>query len=398
MRVWMLILALLATPLWAQPTPPSGEDNEAAPTEARAEPAADAEPEPAKKKSPMFRWRVGASLGVSYGGLLTDPKFNDTMPDEGIVGEFALHARVAAPSAGVSANMRVCWGCHELELEEATFQWNPFPFIQLKAGRMAVDAGSYNSRHDFNVRRTITKPLNRIMGNMVRQTEFNSGVLPAPYVDNGASLQFSFNTPLLGVQTEYYVLTGLKGVGNDIDFIRSRQFRDINGEPSFGARLGIDVPFVSLNLSYLWGNYDPDSRRSYQIVSADMRIRAGPLTLEGEFAFRETEYTDATSAGGEDEFYKYGWWVQATWNFIGPLYVVGMVDTLYVKNIFLSPFGPTPNEALAVTDDNNRIVRVVGGIGYTPWGGISIRVNAEFWDFSDFNDAWVIQAGLGWAF
>jgi hypothetical protein len=395
MRVWILLIALIATPLWCQPTTPGetpGEEAEDPPVTDKAEKEAE--------KEPMFRWRVGATLGISHGSLLTDPKFNDTMPDEGFVGEFALHARVSAPKVGVSANMRICWGCHELELEEANFQWNPWPWMQVKAGRMSVNAGSYNSRHDFGVRRTITKPLTRIMGNMPRQTEFNHGVLPAPYVDNGASLQFSYNSALIGIQTEWFILTGLKGTGNDIDFVRSRQFRDTNGEPSLGGRLGVDLPFVSLNFSYLWGNYDPNSRRSYQVVSADARIRAGPITLEGEFAFRETEYTDPDSKGGENEFYKYGWWAQLTWNILEPLFVTAMVDTLYVKNMFLATFGPTPVESLAIagTDDNHRIVRIVGGVGYTPWGGIMVRVNAEYWEFSDFHDAWVIQFGLGWAF
>ncbi len=388
MRAWLLLLVCCAGPLWCQPEPnPAAEP---APDEKKADQT------PARDKP--FRWRVGGSLGISHGALLTDPKFNDSMPDEGFVGEFALHARVAAPKAGVSANLRMCWGCHELELEEASFQWNPWPWMQVKAGRMAVNAGSYNSRHGFGVRRTISKPLVRSMGNMVRQTEFNHGVLPAPYVDNGASIQFSYNSALIGVQTEWFLLTGLKGTGNDIDFIRSRQFRDTNGEPSFGGRVSVDVPFVSVNFAYLWGNYDPASRRSYQYFSADARIRAGPLTLEGEFAFRETEYTDADSRGGENEFYKYGWWTQLTWNILEPLFVTAMVDTLYVKNIFLGAFGPTTNEAVALTDDNNRIVRLVGGVGYTPWGGIMVRMNVEYWDFSDFNDAWVIQAGLGWAF
>jgi hypothetical protein len=382
----MLLLMCIAAPLLAQDESPESE------------PAADTPAKVEKPSEPLFRWRIGASLGVSYGQLLTDPKFNDTMPDEGIVGEFALHARVSAPAAKVSANLRVCWGCHELELEEASFQWNPWSFLQVKAGRMAVNAGSYNSRHDFAVRRTISKPLTRIMGNMPRAVEFNLGVLPAPYVDNGASVTVGFDTEAVGMEFEAFVLTGLKGVGNDIDFVRSRQFRDTNGEPSLGGRVSLDVPFVSLNFSYMWGNYDPNSRRSYQFLSADARVRIGPVIIEGEFAFRETEYTDPESAGGENEFYKFGWWAQVTWQIIEPLYVVAAVDALHVTKIYLSNFGPTPNEAIAVTDDNNRIVRMVGGVGYTPWGGIMLRVTGEFWDFSDFHDAWVVHVGLGWSF
>lgn len=384
MRLWILLLCL-AAPVWSQPT--------TAPEGAAEEEASDS------LSDSLFRWRVGASFAVTHGSLLTDPRFNDSMPDEGVVGEFALSARVTAPAAKVSANMRVCWGCHQIELEEASFEWNPLPFLKVKAGRMAVAAGSYNSRHDFSVRRTVSKPLTRIMGNMPRQNEFNHGVLPAPYVDNGASVTVGDRFGAFGLEGEGFVLTGLKGTGAaDINFITSRQFRDVNGEPSFGGRLTFDAPHVSTTVSYLRGNYDPFSRRRYQVFSADMRIRAGPLILDGEFAVRETEYNDAESSGGEDQWLKYGWWVRASWNFTDALYVVGAVDTLYVKDIFLSNSGPTPNEALAVTDDNNRIVRLTGGIGYTAPGGVMLRAAAEYWDFSDFNDAWVIHVGLGWKF
>jgi hypothetical protein len=384
MRYWMLALLVCAAPLWCQEAPePEVEDT------ITREPS---------RVSP-FRWRVGASLAVSHGALLSDPQFNDTMPDEGIVGEFAFSARVSAPAAKVSANMRVCWGCHQLELEEASFQWQPLSFVTLKAGRMAVNAGSYNTRHDFSVRRTVSKPITRIMGNMPRQTEFNHGVLPAPYVDNGASITAGHRIGRFGLEGEGFVLTGLKGQGAaDINFITSRQFRDNNGEPSVGGRLTFDAPHVSTTFAYLWGNYDPNARRSYQIFSADTRIRAGPLTVEAEFALRETEYNDPESSGGENDWLKYGWWVSAAWNFTDALYVVGAVDALYVKDIYLSNFGPTPNEALAVTDDNNRIVRLTGGVGYTAPGGVMLRASAEFWDFSDFNDAWVIHVGIGWAF
>lgn len=380
MRLWILLLCC-AMPLMAQDVPDTAAE--------------------AKETSPvaMFRWSVGASFAVTHGSLLTDPRFNDSMPDEGIVGEFALSARVSAPEAKVSANIRVCWGCHAIELEEASFQWQPTSFLTVKAGRMAVNAGSYNTRHDFSVRRTVSKPLTRIMGNMPRQNEFNHGVLPAPYVDNGASMTADHRFGAFGITGEAFVLTGLKGTGlADVNFITSRQFRDVNGEPSFGGRFTFDAPHVSTTLAYMWGNYDPFSRRSYQFFSADTRIRAGPLIVEAEFALRETEYNDPDSSGGENEFLKYGWWARGTWNFTDALYIVGAVDTLHVKDIFLSNNGPTTNPALAVTDDNNRIVRLTGGIGYTAPGGILLRAAAEYWDFSDFNDAWVIHVGLGWKF
>jgi len=359
---------------------------------------ADAPPANAQENAPLFRWRVGASLGVSYGALLVEPKHDRSMPNEGINGEFALSARVTHRDSGVAANVRACWGCHGLELEEAAIEWRPVPFFMVRAGRLNVNAGSLNSRHDFNTRTTISKPLTRIMGNMVRQTEFNNGVLPAPYVDNGLNVNFDFEFGPMSLRVDGFALTGFKGVNDDIDFDRSRDFPDNNGEPSFGAALGIELPVLSLNMAYLWGNYDNDARRSYQFASADFRAHLGPITLDGEIAWRQTQYSMPGSPGGEDQFWKWGWWLQLDWNVIGELHVTVAVDSLAVKGIYIASFGPTPSAALAATDDNNRILRGTLGLSYTTIGGVLLRLNGEYWEFSDFNDAWVVQAGIGWAF
>lgn len=379
----VLLACLLCGTLCAQDKP--------APTKPEAAPAKEQE-------SPLFRWRVGASLGVSYGALLVEPKHDRSMPNEGINGEFALSGRVTHRDSGVSANLRVCWGCHGLELEEATFQWRPVEFFVVRAGRMNVHAGSYNARHDFNARPTISKPLTRGMGNMVRQAEFNQGVLPAPYVDNGINLALDLDFGAGSLRLDGFVLTGLEGTGNDIDFDRSRDFPDNNAEPSLGAALGLELPVLSLNLAYLWGNYDADARRSYQIASADLRAHLGPVTIDAEVAWRQTQHTRAGSPGGEDQFWKWGWWVQVGWQVIGGLHITGAVDSLAVKDMYLAGFGLTPDPAFAVTDDNNRIVRGTLGVSYTTVGGVLLRLNGEYWEFSDFNDAWVVQAGIGWAF
>lgn len=376
----LLLLCLCCAPLAAQDAPATPDAT------------------PPVATDPLFRWRVGASLGASYGGLLADPKHDRSMPNAGINGEFALSGRVTHRDSGVAAHMKVCWGCHGLELESATIEWRPVEFLALRAGRLNVNAGSLNSRHDFTTRATISKPLTRIMGNMVRQTEFNHGVLPAPYVDNGLNLALDLGLGAATLRLDAFALAGLKGTGDDIDFDRSRDFPDNNGEPSFGAALGLELPVLSLNLAYLWGNYDADARRSYQFASADLRAHLGPVTLDAEFAWRQTQYDKAGNPGDEDQFWKWGWWVQVDWQVIGDLHLTAAVDSLAVKDMYLADFGLTPDPTFAVTDANNRIVRGTFGISYTTIGGVLLRLNVEYWEFSDFNDAWVVQGGIGWAF
>lgn len=385
----MLTLAALAmaAPAWAQEPEPKADDKLA-------------EPEAKENKGPIFRWRVGAGIGLSSGTLAAEPQFDHSLANEGIVGEFSMSARVTHRDSGLSASVRACWGCHGIELEQAFLEWRPASFFSLKAGRMDINAGSFNARHDFNTRRTISKPLTRIMGNMVRQDEFNLGILPAPYVDNALSAGLDIDAGFMGWNLEGIIMTGLKGgsAANDIDFLQSRQFADVNNEPSLGARMGFELPMLSLNFAYLWGNYDPEGRRSYNLVSADARLRLGPLTLEGEFAWRETEFANTGSPGGEAHFQKFGWWVMLDWQVVAGLHLTAAADALYVTNIFLGSFGPTPDPVQAVTDDKNRIVRLLGGVSYVTVGGLLLRLNAEYWEFTDFNDAWVFQAGIGWAF
>ena len=107
------------------------------------------------------------------------------------------------------------------------------------------------------------------------------------------------------------------------------------------------------------------NRRCTAACSADARLRLGPVTIDGEFAWRETEFSSPGSAGGEGHFQKFGWLVMADWQVISGLHLTGAVDALYVTNIFLGSFGPTPNPAVAITDDKNRIVRILGGVSYT---------------------------------
>jgi hypothetical protein len=341
-------------------------------------------------------WRVGGSFMLSYGGLLAEPRNQGTMQDEGFVGEFALFARVNVRDTGLSASVRTCWGCHGLALEEAAVEYRPNDWLSLKGGRLNLPVGAFNQRHDYNLRRTVSKPLTRAMGNMVRGLNFNQGVLPAPYSDNGVQAGLDINLGPLRMLTDLFVVGGLKGNGPDVSLMASREFRDNNGEPAAGGRLALETAQGGLGAIYNVGNYDGDRRRNYQIFGVDARVRAGPLTLEGEFLTRRTEYTNA--GGREDHWLKFGWYALADWRVAEGLHVAAMADSLHVTGLPLGPAGPTLLPALAITDDNNRIVRVVAGAGFSPLAGLVARLNVEFWEFTDFDDVWVIQAGLGWVF
>lgn len=412
MSRWMSLVLLLALGLAGGPALFSQEEpGEPVTAEASAEdPAVESEAEPTEKtataeteKPRGFRWRVGGSFGVSNGWLTAESKHRrGVMPDEGVVGEFALTASVKTPLKGLRAKARVCWGCHTVELEDAFFEYRADSRLRVRAGRFSLPFGHINERHDQNVRRTVSKPLPYIMGNMVRQREFNLGVLPAPTVDNGIAAGGKFSL-FSGGQLSYdaFAVAGLKGFGPDLNFITSRQFRDLNGEPALGGRVGFSVvgSGVSWNFSgsYMWGNYDPGGRRNYQVAALASTLDIGPFSLKWEAVARQTEYANPDN-GEDNSFLKYGYWIQADLEVARGVYIVAALDGLFVTDLYLGPNGPGLTQGSNTTDDHNRITRIVGGVGYSPWGGILLKAAAEYWEFSDFQDSWVIQGSIGWAF
>ena len=360
--------------------------------------ASDAETE-AESSTRGTTFRLGGSFTTSFGAMFARPgEPRSVIPEEGFVGEFSLLFRIAPPVEGLSVKVRTCFGCHGIELESAYVEYRPWRHLRVRAGRFNLPLGGFNQRHDANIRKTISKPLTRIMGNMVRQREFNSGILPAPAVDTGISIggKYEFSESGFSLGYDAFAVTGLQGAGTDINFVASRTVTDNNGEPAVGGRIELDSTYWTFGGSYMWGRQDTGRRRSYQIASVDSRLMLGRLTIEGEGSARETQYIN--SKGRRDRFLKYGYFIQVDLDLWEQFFLVLAADSLFVTDIFLGPSGPVQIRGPDTTDDHNRLFRVTGGINYSPWGGIRLKLMAEYWEFSDFDDSWVAQISVGWAF
>ncbi|HEV7557727.1 MAG TPA: hypothetical protein VGO00_19815, partial [Kofleriaceae bacterium] len=85
----------------------------------------------------------------------------------------------------VSANVKMCFACHGPEVGMAYFDLRANDSFNVRVGRFTPAFGSFPLRHDPANHRTSDKPLPYDMGRMVRYQEWNEGVLPAPWVDNG---------------------------------------------------------------------------------------------------------------------------------------------------------------------------------------------------------------------
>src|SRR5688500_16386175 len=88
----------------------------------------------------------------------------------------------------LSASVKLCVGCHGIETGMAFFDLRVADELSFRVGRFTPQFGSFPVRHDPANHRTSDKPLPYDMGRMLRLSEWNLGVLPAPWVDNGVEV------------------------------------------------------------------------------------------------------------------------------------------------------------------------------------------------------------------
>ena len=156
--------------------------------------------------------------------------------------------------------------------------------------------GDFPLRHDPANHRTSDKPLPYDMGRMLRMREYNMGVLPSPYVDQGAEIN---GTHWFGevVQLDYaaYVVGGLRADQDDadLDWIQSRStyYVDNNSEPAVGGRIAMtldvsDAVMFTLGGSGMAGHADPKREQEYAIVGVDLYARLDVIDLRAEYLIR----------------------------------------------------------------------------------------------------------------
>ncbi|MEJ7601385.1 MAG: hypothetical protein WKG01_26010 [Kofleriaceae bacterium] len=113
----------------------------------------------------------------------------------------------------VSANVKICYACHGFEVGMAYFDLRIVDAFNVRVGRFTPALGSFPQRHDPANHSTSDKPLAYDMGRMVRFRDWNEGVLPAPWVDNGIEINGSYAFGKRA-QLDYavYTLAGPKGM------------------------------------------------------------------------------------------------------------------------------------------------------------------------------------------
>ena len=320
---------------------------------------------------------------------------------DGFVTEASLKIAVDF-SDHISTNVKVCFGCHGFEVGMAYIDLTIVDEARFRVGRFSPSFGDFQLRHDPANHRTVDKPLPYDMGRMVRLREWNEGIMPAPYVDNGVEFGGThwFGTKL---QLDYaaYAVGGFRGNndGLDVDWIQQRTagnyYVDNNSRPSVGGRVSGTLDLADDDLTFtagasgMGGWYDPAAKLSYMVLGADFYARIKRVELRGEYLMRRTEMALGDDPGSrfkygpgkngkyDPYFVKDGFYVEAIVPVMPRFELVGRFDGMRRRGN-VAANSPLRKES--------GILRYTFGGDVSLGYGVRIKMAGEFYDFSDFKD------------
>jgi hypothetical protein len=297
----------------------------------------------------------------------------------------------------VSANVKVCYGCHGFETDMAYFDLRVADELNVRVGRFSASFGAFNLRHDPANHKLADKPLPYDMGRMLRMRDWNLGVLPSPFPDNGVEVN---GTHWFGdkVEVDYaaYAVSGFKADTGalDLDFVQSHNgnlyYVDDNNTPAGGGRASMTAKLspsadLTLGASGMFGYYDPRNSRSYAIFGADGWLRLGRTNVRAEWLVRRQELDTSNPAAlkfaippsGGDFFVKHGAYVEVE-HPLGPgVDGIARVDGLFrLGNVAAG--SPLSSESW--------VVRYTLGASIVVARGVRLKLDPELWQF-DYADA-----------
>lgn len=328
---------------------------------------------------------------------------------------FTLEAteKVAADvSNRVSANLKVCFGCHGFELDMGYVDFRIADELNIRAGRFSPSFGAFNLRHDVGNHKLSDKPLPYDMGRMLRMRAWNLGVLPSPFPDTGLEIN---GTHWAGesVQIDYaiYAVQGFRSAADhplDIDFRLSHAFPysyfvDNNGFPTVGARTAITLKLgdrsdMTWGVSGMFGTYDAQNNLTYAIWGADFALRVGRTFLRAEYLARRTQVdmSDPTQFGlvldkGDDFMIKHGAYVELEQPLVRDLDLIARVDGMYrVGNFPAIPIGQAPPTDGSTPETplkrHSWVGRFTLGTSWAVERSLRLKLSGELWEFSDADD------------
>ena len=335
-----------------------------------------------------IRRTIAGSLQLDYLAVPTTDAPNRFTLDGATV-ELSLKMSVDF-SEHASATVKACFACHGFEAANAFVGLRAADELTLKAGRLIPSFGSFPQRHDPANHHTSDKPLPYDMGRMLHRTEWNEGVLPAPWVDNGIEVGGTHLFEDGRIDYAAYVLSGPKSdspMATDFDFVLSRTpyYTDNNSQPVGGARLAgsvdiDDATTLELGGSAMAGHYDTDAKLGFWIAGVDAAAKLADLVLRAEYLVRRTE----TASDGP--FLKHGYYGEAELA-LGRVELIARFDGLVRTG--------APTTALA---DRATLERATLAAAVRVAADIRVKTSVEYYWFSDFKNDLALHLGIATPF
>lgn len=371
-----------------------------------------------------------ALLGVTTIPALADPSVERnfagsvqldymSVPSQTIARDVALDAATVELSLKlaqdfgehVSASVKLCISCHGMEVGMAFFDLRVADELNVRVGRFTPQFGSFPLRHDPANHRTSDKPLPYDMGRMVRLQEWNLGVMPSPWVDNGIEIN---GTLFLGegAQVDYatYAVAGPRaGIdATDFDYKLSRSgeayYIDNNSQPSIGAHLAMTLSGESSMLTFgasaMAGSYDPEQKLQYALVGAHVVAQLHGAFLRAEYLVRRTEmalgmdpasrfkYGPGVNGAFDPYFLKHGFYAELEVPVGDRVDLIARWDGLRRQGNVL---------ATSMLRSDSAVLRYTAGTSVRIHGATRLKLSGELYDFSDFTDELVFHVAVAGA-
>jgi mono/diheme cytochrome c family protein len=309
----------------------------------------------------------------------------------------------------VSARVTACSACHgfnedagllqRVELVEAVARADLSKWLDrccsglkggIEAGRFIVPFGAFSAQVNPSLYRTVSKPVIFNMGQRVYDNDLGEPVLPLPYSDEGVNVNFELplaelSTGSLTATLDAYLVNGLVGTDDGLEFYRSRDLLDNNRRPGGGGRLTLGGPNVRAGASITSGRFNepgaPENAfldgLAYHIYGFDVQARHGDLLrLQFEYARRRSERTRRPGGG---DFMVFDEQVHG-------LYVEGEVRpwehccmSLLARYDWLGRRGLEPPQASALPTGDFTMQRFTWGVNFKLWRQSLLMLNHEIW-------------------
>ena len=255
----------------------------------------------------------------------------------------------------------------------------------IDAGRFVVPFGAFSAQVDPSLYRTVSTPLIFNMGQRIFNQDLGFPVLPMPYADEGINLNLSIPlgdcwTGPITATTDSYLVNGLSGTGNGLDFLQSRDFLDNNNRVAGGGRITVGDPHIRAGASLMGGRFDDPNSSGvpsglyYAIFGFDVQARYKRLLrFQFEYARRTSDRLAALPDGPRvvsDGIYGY--------------YVEGEVrpwDKCHVSLLARYDFQSRKSQPADAPPPNGDfdVKRVTLGVNIELWHQSLLMINFERW-------------------